>query len=107
MRDKRKHALLCVGGPYDGRRYLADDLGFRAAHLHKMPNPPACLDAIMPESATVTYTVYVADAFRSRDGEVWFWRPADQSLENTMKKLLERYEQGSNIIWNEIPDQLR
>lgn len=104
MVEKTK-AYLCVGGPYDGRRYASErDLGF---HVPKLVRPMHAPSRLMPTvaPATVENVTYVADRIRcgSPDKEVWFWRPAEQSVQQTMEMLLERYEQANNIIWNEGP----
>jgi len=104
MIEKTK-AYLCIGGPYDGRRYASkDDLGFRVPNLVRSPSAFSITNAAIAP-AVVEYVVYVADRIRcgSPDKEVWFWRPADQSIQATMERLLERYEQANNIIWNESP----
>jgi hypothetical protein len=104
---EKTKAYLCIGGPYDGRRYAPSHdrgLGFQVPKSVRTPTPFGLYNAaIMP--ATVESVTYVADRIRcaSPDKEVWLWRPADQSMEATMKLLLERYEQANNIIWAETP----
>lgn len=101
------HAYLCIGGPYDGRRYAADELGFKVAHQTKLApvKPFGQMDLAAP--VEVNYTTYVADYIRHRTGELWFWRPADQSLNDTLAKLIACYEQANNIVWSEIPERFR
>lgn len=97
-------AYLCIGGPYDGRRYAAKENGFRVPKLVREHRPLTELNIALAPSR-VEYVVYVADRIRcgSPDNEVWFWRPFDQPVEATMKLLFERYEQAKNIIWSDSP----
>ena len=102
---EKSRAYLCIGGPYDGRRYAGtDDMGFRVPKLVRSLHAPTQFNAVLAP-ASVQYVAYVADRIRSGspDKEVWFWRPVEQSGEDTMKMLLERYEQANNIIWQETP----
>jgi hypothetical protein len=102
---KEIKSYLCIGGPYDGRRYASkDDLGFRVPKLVRQPMAFSPFNATIAP-ATIEHVFYVADRVRcgSPEKEVWFWRPSEQSLEGTMKMLLERYEQANNIIWTESP----
>jgi hypothetical protein len=104
MSEKTK-AYLCVGGPYDGRRYASErDLEFRVPKMVRM-SPAFSPTNAMVAPAMIENITYVADRIKcgSPDKEVWFWRPADQSLKATVMMLLERYEQANNIIWVEPP----
>lgn len=103
MGDKTK-AYLCVGGPYDGRRYASDRMGFQVAQrrplsvvnyskLAEEPAAPVAIESI----------VYVADRVKTTEDEIWFWRPVDQNFGETVKLLLDRYEKTSNIILSGNP----
>jgi len=103
---KKQTAYLCIGGPYDGRRYVSNGLNFKVPKLIKSPSPfrNPMIDQV---SGTVEWTYYIADRIRcsNPDDEVWFWRPENQSVKTTMNLLLERYEQSNNLIWSESPFQ--
>lgn len=96
----KKHAFLCVGGPYDGKRYSATDYGFKVAHT-PWPMAISFKDDLVPASS-VNYTAYIAQRLFSRTNgdEVWVWAPFEQKPDETLKKLLERYEQSANIQWS-------
>jgi hypothetical protein len=104
MTQEKTNAYLCIGGPYDGRRYGTDGrLSFRVPRtVHQ-----AAISVHSPgiTGATVEMITYVADRIfcGSPEKEVWFWRPADQTTEATMLLLLERYEQANNILWSASP----
>lgn len=103
---KETKAYLCIGGPYDGRRYASveHDLGFKVPKYVR-PSMPFSPHSAVVAPVTIDHVTYVADRIRcgSPDKEVWFWRPGNQSVEDTMKMLLERYEQANNIIWSKTP----
>lgn len=98
---EKSRAFLCVGGPWDGKRYASTELGFKVVHT---PRPTAITwnrgELIAPVS--INYTHYVAHRlWASKDGEeVWVWQPFEQKHEDTLRKLLERYEQSANIQWS-------
>jgi hypothetical protein len=102
---EKARAYLCIGGPYDGRRYASKrELGFQVPKLVRRPQPYGRFNAAIAPVAVETIT-YIADRVRCADSEeeVWFWRPADQSITATMHLLLERYEQANNVVWSETP----
>ena len=98
---EKEHVYICVGGPFDGKRYRSKDgYGFRAPKLAKMPSLPLDSSALPAEAVQIHYVTYVMDRVRtSKDDEIRFWRPYEQSLYDTIAKLLERYEQSANIEW--------
>lgn len=103
-----KHAFLCIGGPYDGRRYATDELGFRVSRVPMTPWVTWHANEYLPMiTAEVVHTHYVADRLRAgKNTEVWFWRPSEQTMEQTIKLMLERYERANNIIWDIAPARL-
>lgn len=102
MKPEKQHAFLCIGGPYDGRRYTAKHDCFKVAQIEDAPLrafPPDDALFVNPTS-NIREITYVADCIRfHNDKEVWSWRPYDQSRPDTLLKLLERYEQSSNLKW--------
>ena len=105
MAEKQK-AYLCVGGPYDGRRYAPKGgrLGFQVPKMVRMTHAPTAFNPTIAP-ASIEYVTYVAERVRAQnmDDEVWFWKPEDQSIKQTMEMLLARYEQANNIIFSETP----
>ena len=102
---EKARAYLCVGGPYDGRRYASErTLGFEVPKLVRQPALFGRFNAAVAP-VTIEHVAYVADRLRCQNAEdeVWFWRPVDQSIKATMQLLLERYEQANNIIWSDTP----
>lgn len=99
--DRKQHAYLCVGGPYSGRRYASYDPYFKVANRLRMPLEVPKASPVEPVS--IKYTVYVADHVRSKTDEVWFWRPEEQGLVETVRTLLKVFEQAHNIVWEGNP----
>ena len=101
-KDYEQNAYLCVGGPYDGRRYACKEHLFQVPRVVREHRTVTDHNLVLAESR-VEHVTYIADCFRKGEDEAWFWRPADQSETATMRLLLERYEQANNIIWSKSP----
>jgi hypothetical protein len=101
-KDYEQKAYLCIGGPYDGRRYASKEHAFRVPKVVREHRTVTEHNLALVDSR-VEYVTYIADHFGTGDGEVWFWRPAEQSETVTIRLLLERYEQANNIIWSKSP----
>lgn len=102
-----KHvAYLCVGGPYDGRRYATNDkrLGFQVPKLVRKAGMLTVFDPDIAHAILENIT-YVAQRIPcgDPDKDVWVWRPYEQSMQATIELLLRRYEQASNILWSGDP----
>jgi hypothetical protein len=100
----KQQAYLCIGGPWDGKRYAAknNENYFKVPHISKLPIASfSVTECVSDKIVDIKYTLYVAQCFREhRKESVWFWRPSEQSLTDSLLKLLERYEQSSNLKWN-------
>lgn len=98
------NAYLCIGGPYDGQRIAVNDNKTFVAHTLKSIEYTWYKENVPIPSSNVERIMYVADRIHTgKDGEYWFWRPADQSFDDSMKLLFQRYEQVSNINWFNEP----
>lgn len=84
MRDDR--TMLCVGGPYGGRRIAVDrNTGFT------VPVISPVVDQMKPE---VVGHEYVEMTFRAPQGDISFWAPRNQTLHDTLRLLLQSYQEG-------------
>jgi hypothetical protein len=104
---EQPNAFLAIGGPWDGKRVARADqgLGFKVVKHQRYPTILSSqMEACVPATVeTVTYLADRVSCSRLEEDQVWFWRPADQSLKETLSKLLERYEQSANINFQESP----
>ncbi len=93
--------MLCVGGPLAGQRYAVHHgKGFTVPVRVTVPegNPQDCEPAIHPSPE---FTDYRQEMFTTGQGRVTFWVPARQTQLDTMKLLLESYEQKPPAPRNE------
>ena len=82
---------ICVGGPLDGQSYEAQGTqGFIIPDSHSRPQPVA---GTKPSKIgpTVTNYRYRAEIFRTPTKEFVFWVPHNQTIEQTVERLLEVY----------------
>ena len=98
-------SYLCIGGPRDGRRYTSEAPYFRAP----LYRPISAISPMVPPTVqdTINYVTYVAERIVTGRGasidEVWFWRPEDQTLGETVRRILDVYEKSANINFDGPP----
>jgi hypothetical protein len=104
-----KRSMVCVGGPFSGRRVASKyPSGFLApvrqpdgpegdpAHELYQPNRPV----------KATNTRYREEVFHTPQGAIALWTPADQTPFETMSILLEEYSSKPTLRrWREVFDR--
>lgn len=96
-------AFLCIGGPYDGKRFATERDYFQVYKAPKLPVISFSQPVAPPDTVSIDTVTYTIDFLRDAGDEVWFCRPVQQSRVDTLKLLLARYEKTSNTNWEENP----
>lgn len=83
---------LCIGGPRAGQRMAVRGETFKVVVPHRLRlHPYDCKPPDEPSIATVEYRIQ--QLALDQDNHVRFWAPSTQSPMETMRLLLETYEQ--------------
>lgn len=91
MADQK--SMLCVGGPHDGRRMaILHGNGFCVPIMEDTPRDVRAEDFQPNARASIRFVDYRAEIFTTPQGEVSFWVPKEQTLLETITRLLTVYE---------------
>lgn len=87
-----RKSMLCIGGPLAGKRFEAKSgAGFSVPVREELPDSTS-VDYQPNKSVTVEYFHYREEVFHTPQGDVFFWVLESQTPLETMKLLLESYE---------------
>lgn len=80
---------LCIGGPHDGKRFESrNPNGFAVPLMETVP-----IEASWPKKVTQIKNVnYRPEVFHTPETDFYIWVPYDQTIAETMFKLLHDYE---------------
>ena len=79
---------LCIGGPLDGQRYACEAPYFRAPVYDK----PVMFDPRAKVIGSIKTVEYQEDGvWLHKEGAMLFWRPANQTLFESMAMLFDKY----------------
>lgn len=89
-------SMLCVGGPRGGQRYaVLYGSGFRVPIKSETEqNDPHSPEFQPNKSVKIEFADYREETFRTPQGDVSFWVPANQTPFETITLLLETYEEA-------------
>jgi hypothetical protein len=80
---------VCIGGPWDGKRYRSQHNDFI---VHAAPQMPyAICSEYLPAIVDIKMVRYRRELFRGASKDFIMWIPDGQTVEQTVERLLEVY----------------